>query len=304
MIARTRSACRVLAVFCLTLAGCSSAPGRPKPGPEVPRPDAVMDFPTLYRQNCAGCHGATGMNGPSYPLGNPEYQALVDDQTLRQTISQGEPGTMMPAFAIEAGGTLTDAQVNALVAGMRAAWSKPGVFAGATAPPYHSAVAGDPAKGQQVYGSYCASCHGSSSQPGGKAGSILNPAFLALVSDQALRTVVIAGRPDLGQPDWRGDLPGHAMSDEQVSDVVAWIASRRHPAPAGVASAQSANAAPPAKQAAKKDDLVSGHKFLRAANGEPGLQPLRHGLLYQNAAFPPAKTAENHTLNESGGGTE
>lgn len=242
---RIPTAWTVLAAACILLPGCNAAPGRPKPGPEVPRPDAVMDFSTLYGQNCAGCHGAGGMNGPAYPLANPEYQALVDDATLRQAIAQGKPGTMMPAFAVEAGGTLTDAQIGVLVAGMRSAWSKPGLLAGVAAvPPYHSAAAGDPANGQQVYGAYCASCHGASSQPGGKAGSILDPAFLALVSDQALRTAVIAGRPDLGQPDWRGDLAGQALTDQQVSDVVAWLASRRHPAPAGAASAQSASRAP------------------------------------------------------------
>ena len=60
-----------------------------------------------------------------------------------------------------------------------------------------------------------------------KAGSITDPAFLALVSDQVLRTVVIAGRPDIGQPDWRSDLPGHPMSDQEVTDVVGWLSSQR-----------------------------------------------------------------------------
>ena len=35
-------------------------------------------------QNCAGCHGADGMNGPATTLGIPVYQALVDDATLRE----------------------------------------------------------------------------------------------------------------------------------------------------------------------------------------------------------------------------
>ena len=81
---------------------------------------------------------------------------------------------------------------------------------------------------QQVYTTYCASCHGVAGATGkSKAGSITEPAFLALVSDQALRTVVIAGRPDIGQPDWRNDLPGHPMSDQEVTDVVGWLSSQR-----------------------------------------------------------------------------
>ena len=57
--------------------------------------------------------------------------------------------------------------------------------------------------------------------------SIVDGSYLALVSDQNLRTTVIAGRPELGAPDWRGDVPGKPMSPEDVSDVVAWLAAQR-----------------------------------------------------------------------------
>jgi cytochrome c oxidase cbb3-type subunit 3/ubiquinol-cytochrome c reductase cytochrome c subunit len=208
----------------MTLVGCGQLPGKPKPGPEVPRPEQVVDFPTLYGQNCSGCHGAEGKNGPSYPLANPVYQALVDEQQLKQVIANGDAGTLMPAFAASAGGTLTDEQIDALVKGMRAAWYKPNTLQGATPPPYKAAKAGDPSHGAQVYTMYCASCHGAAGQTAkSKAGSVTDPAFVALVSDQVLRTVIIAGRPDIGQPDWRNDLPGHPMSDGEVTDVVAWL---------------------------------------------------------------------------------
>ena len=218
----------LMLVSCLAVLGCGPLPGHPKPGPEVPRPDEVVDFPTLYRQNCSGCHGPEGMNGPSYPLANPTYQALVNEQELHQVVANGEPGTLMPAFAISAGGSLTDQQVDALVNGMRAAWFKAGALQGAAPPPYKGAKPADAAHGALVYTTYCASCHGAAGQAGkSKAGSITEPAYLALVSDQVLRTVVIAGRPDIGQPDWRNDLPGHPMSDQEVTDVVGWLSSQR-----------------------------------------------------------------------------
>jgi cytochrome c oxidase cbb3-type subunit III len=210
----------LILVCCLTVLGCDQLPGRPKPGPEVPRPDAVVDFPTLYSENCSGCHGDKGMNGPSYPLANPKYQALVDEQILHQIVANGEPGTHMPAFAISAGGSLTDQQIEAVVKGMGATWT-PETLAGA--PPYKAAKTANAAHGQQVYATYCGTCHGDKS----KAGSITDTAFLALVSDQVLRTVIIAGRPDIGQPDWRNDLPGHPMSDQDVTDVVGWLSSQR-----------------------------------------------------------------------------
>jgi cytochrome c oxidase cbb3-type subunit III len=218
----------LMLLSCFAVLGCQQLPGRPKPGPEVPRPDSVTDFATLYRQNCSACHGAQGMNGPSYPLANPEYQALVDEQLLHHVVANGEPGTLMPAFAISAGGSLTDQQVDALVQGMRATWYKSGTLAGANPPPYHAAATPDTSHGAQVYATYCASCHGVAGQPGkSKAGSITEPAFLSLMSDQVLRTVIIAGRPDIGQPDWRNALPGHPMSDQQVTDVVGWLSSQR-----------------------------------------------------------------------------
>lgn len=213
---------------CMAVLGCVSLPGRPKPGPEVPRPDSIVDFATLYGENCSGCHGASGVNGPSYPLANPTYQAIVDEPTLRQVIAKGSPGTLMPAFAATAGGSLTDQQIDALVHGMREAWSKPSALAGATPPSYLATKQADPAHGQQTYTTYCASCHGTVEQAGkSKAGSIVDPAFLTLVSDQVLRTLVLAGRPDIGQPDWRNDVPGHPMSDQEVTDVVGWLAGQR-----------------------------------------------------------------------------
>jgi cytochrome c oxidase cbb3-type subunit 3/ubiquinol-cytochrome c reductase cytochrome c subunit len=62
---------------------------------------------------------------------------------------------------------------------------------------------------------------------GGSAGAITNPSFLALYNDQALRTLIIAGRPDLGHPGWR-DYPHKPPLDAaQVSDIVAWLAAQR-----------------------------------------------------------------------------
>ena len=86
-------------VLLLVLAGCSRYPGEPKPGVEVPRPNQVTSFNTLYDQNCAGCHGDQGRNGVSLDLANPVYQAWADDASLKNVIANGEPGTQMPAFA-------------------------------------------------------------------------------------------------------------------------------------------------------------------------------------------------------------
>ena len=211
----------------LAVAGCSYLPGKPGPGPEVPRPDSVLDPVVLFNQNCQGCHGAEGKNGPAMMLSDPVYLALVDDDTLRSVISKGRPGTAMSAFAQDEGGMLTNEQLNAIIRGIRERWSKPNALGGETAPPYAAKSAGDAAHGQRVYGTFCASCHGADGNGGPKAGSIVDHAYLSLITDQGLRTIVITGRPDFNAPDWRNNVPGHPMSDQEITDVVAWLASQR-----------------------------------------------------------------------------
>lgn len=215
------AACALL----LASAGCTRLPGTPKPGIEVPNPESVMDFATLYGQNCAGCHGEHGQNGAALDLANPVYEAWVSDSALEKIIANGETSTHMPAFAKSAGGFLTDAQVDALVRGMRSAWQKPGAMEGQTPPPYSSPLKGDAARGKQVYQSACARCHEKLTQ------RITDPTYLALANDQTLRTIVVAGRPDLGQPDWRRDIAGRALTDQEITDVTAWLASQRTQTP-------------------------------------------------------------------------
>ncbi|MGC9292215.1 MAG: c-type cytochrome [Acidobacteriaceae bacterium] len=244
----------------LGLAGCSHIPGKPTPGDEVPRPASNLDFTSLYQQSCAGCHGAAGQQGAAIDLANPEYQALVDDATLRTAIAQGVKGTLMPAFARSSGGMLTDPQVDALVQGMRVRWARPVGLSGAALPPYKADGAGDPVHGAQVYAAACASCHGAANGDAqgkaGKAGPVTNTAYLSLVSNQALRTVVIVGRPDFGAPDWRGDMPGHALGNQEITDVVAWLASLRPALPQTQPSTPTTM--PQTTQATTRPQSVSG----------------------------------------------
>jgi len=229
----------------VTAIGCN-LPGKPTPADIVPRPTDVLDPVVLYKQNCAGCHGEDGTRGPAPPIGDPVYLAIVDDQSLRNTISKGRTGTPMSAFAQSEGGMLTDKQVDAIVQGMRQRWGKPNVLAGTTAPPYAAKAIGNAQQGAGVFAAFCASCHGTDGKGSPKVGSVVNPSYLSLITDQGLRTVVIAGRPDFGAPDWRNNVPGRPMNDQQISDVVAWLASQR-PATA-VTATPAANPSVPGGQ--------------------------------------------------------
>jgi cytochrome c oxidase cbb3-type subunit III len=215
----------------LHVSGCGDAPGRVVAQEMPVTPNAVSSFDALYGANCAGCHGADGKGGAAIALADPVYLAIVDDASLHRVAANGIQGTSMPAFAQNAGGMLTDKQIDTIAKGIRERWSKPDALQGAVPPPYSSAESGDGSRGAEVYASHCQSCHGIGGRGGQGAGSIVEGSFLALLSDQELRTIVIVGRPELGAPDWRGDLPGKPLSAQDVSDVVAWLASQRRPFP-------------------------------------------------------------------------
>jgi cytochrome c oxidase cbb3-type subunit III len=215
----------------LLLSGCSNSPGRPSRDPEVQVPSEISDFNTLYTENCAGCHGVEGRGGAAIALADPVYLAIADEGAMRKIIANGVRGTSMPAFAQSAGGMMTDKQIDVITSQIRSRWSRPEILDGANPPSYAAKASGDVQRGEASYRIYCSSCHGSQGQGGPKGSAITNDSFLALVSDQGLRTIVITGRPELKAPDWRGNVPGKPMSDQEITDIVAWLASHRVQSP-------------------------------------------------------------------------
>ncbi len=246
----------VLAVSLLALApGCDKAPGKPKPAPLLP--EEVLDFHDLYAANCQGCHGEKGGYGPAPHISDPLYLKLAGREAIRKVVAEGRRGTPMPAFAASMGGPLSDKQLDALLDGMEKTWGTPVDLHGAALPPYSEADSiaaglqpGDPERGHKTYLTYCVRCHGTGT---GKSpvGPIANPNYLALASNQSLRTTVIIGRSDLGMPDWRNRIPNHTMSNQEISDVVAWLASLR-PAYSNVAQVAAALPMPGTPTAAKE----------------------------------------------------
>ena len=229
---------RLLLLMLLVTAGCDWMPGRPTvPEGNRGNPETVHGFAPLWATNCQGCHGEDGMWGPARPLNDPLYQSLVTDDWLRTTISDGIKGTLMPPHSIDNGGWMTEGQIDSVVSGMRANW--------ATTPPAYAAIspaiinwgtsAGSAARGLKVFNAYCSPCHGENGV-GAMAGSPIDSSFLALASDQMIRATIVCGRPDVGMPDWQGNLNGKLvpqreglspLTDGQVADVLAWITSHR-----------------------------------------------------------------------------
>jgi mono/diheme cytochrome c family protein len=157
-------------------------------------------------------------------IGRPVYLAIADDAVIRRVTEEGRPGTAMPAFAQGAGGMLTESQVDILVRGIRERWANPSAFENDKPPAYAASEPGDAERGHNVFVAFCSSCH---APEGLSARPIADSSYLALVSDQHLRTVIITGMPHLGMPDWH--THSKALSDADVTDVVAWLVAQRSP---------------------------------------------------------------------------
>jgi len=212
----------LLFVCCAALCACDQLPGKPKEADRWQPPEANKDFADLYSTNCLACHSNGKTVGAAVTMNDPLYIAVLPKDVLHKVVAEGIHATTMPGFSKAQGGPLTDEQVNILLDGI-SAWGKGNVST--NLPPYAAAL-GDVQRGSAVFAQDCASCHGKDGT-GDKAGSVVDGTYLSLVTDQYLRTVVIAGRPELGMPNYQEDVKGTPMTSEQIADVVAWLASHR-----------------------------------------------------------------------------
>ena len=257
---------RLLPVLAALAAGCD-LPGEPNPADRPVPAEQVKNFDVLYATRCAGCHGLDGNLGPAPPLNDPLFLAIVPDAELLRVIGEGRAVTPtqkspMPAFRLGKSasltvaqlktwaelkedthsdpkqlGPLTAAQVKVLAEGIKQRWQA-AVPPGDSVPPYlapKTEGAGNKDEGARAFARACAGCHGSEGQ-GGKhgerqVGAINDPAFLALISDQALRRYAITGRPDLGMPAFAGkdgrSPDFRPLTSAEINDLVALLADWR-----------------------------------------------------------------------------
>ena len=225
----------VMLSLILVSAGCE-LPGKPTPKDKAVPDEDQTKFSTIFDTNCIGCHGKAGKLGPGPPLADPLFLAIATKENLRAVIARGRKDTLMPAFATSSGGTLSDKQIDILVAGLPTL-EKPEKPPTDPYPLLDEKSAGDTTRGLTVFGRACSGCHGDRGQ-GGKfkdrsIGAIHEPAVLQLMSNQLLRRYIITGRDDLGMPGYAGQAGRGAdfkpLTDQEIDDLVALLASWRTP---------------------------------------------------------------------------
>ena len=228
------------------LAGCDfydDLPGRPAPNPgPVIAANTSEGFEKIWSHRCAGCHGADGTLGAGRPMRDASYLQGIGKVDMASVIRHGVDGTRMPAFGGDAVDPIPDDEVEPFVDGMFEFWGKlDGAADSSQGIPWRHESGGDAARGAAIFEANCQSCHPSSLPPDGVtgdpliAGSVTDPFYLKLVSDQHLRSSVVFGRADLGMPGAAGPFRGpkgetvdRPLDATGVADLVAYIASFRN----------------------------------------------------------------------------
>jgi cytochrome c oxidase cbb3-type subunit 3 len=142
---------QVIARFLITVltAECLvalTAMGQEKPisNPVAGNPAAIREGASLFRANCAMCHGLNAKGGGRGPdLSANRWTHGASDANIFRTITQGVPGTEMPGSGFE------DSEVWSLVAYLR------------SLAPSKGASSGDRLKGEKIFSGSggCSECH-------------------------------------------------------------------------------------------------------------------------------------------------
>ncbi len=194
--------------------------------------DAVAGS-TMFGTFCASCHGPAGEGysaGGSGPgIGLPGFLNLVCDDYVFQTVKHGRLGTPMKSFiGPGAIADLTESDVADIISHLRTLQHKvpPEVAADIT---LRQSEKGNPATGRVIFAANCAACHQDDGE--GKVGlapSLRNRDFLAVASDDFIRTTIRQGRMGTAMVQ-RPDL-----SDTDIDHIIAFLRSGNVDNSAGV----------------------------------------------------------------------
>ncbi|MEA2451824.1 MAG: hypothetical protein QOG04_534 [Actinomycetota bacterium] len=239
------------------------------PAPKLDPEASAIEFKEEERaislgQACANCHGGDASGG----LANPAYKDPVtgetvaykapplntvfqrwDEEVVRFTIERGRPGTPMPAWGVEFGGSMTEQMISDVIAWLKSLPTNqeppPAISDGCQTP-----AADDLGCGKEIFEARCAVCHGPEGQgkeASGTDGSldfnnsgddeISDPWYQGMALwkgdvshlDEALHiTTVRNGRRFAFMPAWAEapsqgiPPPLYPLTDEQILAVVAY----------------------------------------------------------------------------------
>ncbi|RPG16470.1 MAG: hypothetical protein CBB69_008565 [Phycisphaera sp. TMED9] len=241
----------IAAAAAMGFVGCDRLPGKPPPNPApVISVATTAGFEGMWAERCSGCHGADGQMGAGFPMRNAEYLKAVPDAAMFSIIRDGVPSSRMPGFGGDAIGGVSDETIRDFIKGMHVTWAESDPSNDSRGIAWRpTGAAGDLDRGATIFAAKCAACHPAEqvapTQKGMAidelvAGSVTDPFYLRLVSDQHLRSNIVFGRKDLGMPGAAGPFRGPdggevttPLEAADVADLVAFLASKRNTWPSG-----------------------------------------------------------------------
>lgn len=179
-----------VSAYVLTLGGSGPPPSTTTTLPPGTPPGGGA---ALYRQHCAGCHGADAGGGPGGPL-------VGTSLSFAQQVSVTAHGRgTMPGFS----SVLSSSEIDSIIRYL-AGLGRPGAATTTTVPP-------DEESGASIYTRLCAACHGGDGS-GGSGGPIVGTGY----HGGALTSVITDGI---------GTMPGFGgqLNDGQVTRLVAYV---------------------------------------------------------------------------------
>ena len=198
-------------------------------------------------QACANCHGGEGEGGLANPVHKDPYTGYPvayaapplnnvfsrwDEEVVRFTIERGRPGTPMPTWGVEFGGSMTPMMVDDVIAYLKSIQVEPEEI---------SEDCKKPAKedqltcGQEIFEVRCAVCHGPEGSGKEGSGSAENPWYQGMAlwegdvrhlgPAQHYFTIVNGRRfafmPAFGEAPAQGiPIPPNPLTDEQIEAVM------------------------------------------------------------------------------------
>ncbi|MFI5360446.1 MAG: c-type cytochrome [Elusimicrobiota bacterium] len=219
---------------------------------------SVKDGAALFAVKCAGCHGDKGEGSIGSALAADSFLTMVDDHFLYRVITEGRPGTEMPAWL-----QLTAKQTADAIALIRS-WQKGATIAAST-----ETHRGRAEFGEVIYRQECVKCHGALGQ-GDLGTQIGNPVLLSQDSDEFLWRTIAYGKSGTEMKGFlnraRNPLPA-----EDIDHLVAFLRRMQaHPPAEGLKRAYSWASA---KDGKKVYETKASCAKCHGAEGEGGSGP-------------------------------
>lgn len=214
-----------------------------QPGVAQAQGGSVERGAQLYAENCAACHGERGEGRVGATL-RKDFPSINPAAFLKQTISNGVPGSVMPAWSKARGGPLDDSQIDDIAAYIQS-WTGgqpiplPTLVPAPVGQVRPTEIPGDPAKGAVLYAQNCRMCHGEQGE--GRTGARLNKDFPSTDPNAYLRQTIANGIRNSVMPAW-SQAHGGPLTDQEINDLVALI--RTWGGPPAATSPPPARAAP------------------------------------------------------------